>query len=54
MNAPYKLILIILACLLFLLAGLGGPWGTAPDGWPYRGRLIAWGLFCWALSEIVR
>lgn len=54
MKAPFKLILIILACLLFMLAGLGGPWaGSPPADWPWRGRLIAWGLFCWCLSGIV-
>ena len=53
MKAPFHLLLICAAILLFFAAGLAGPWGTAPNEWPYRGRLIAWGLFCWALSEIV-
>jgi hypothetical protein len=53
MKAPFKLILLILACLLFLLAGLGGPWSPAPAEWPWRGRMIAWGLFCFTLSFLV-
>jgi hypothetical protein len=53
MKAPIHLILVILACLLFLLAGLGGPWATPATEWPWRGRMIAWGLFCWCLSGIV-
>jgi hypothetical protein len=52
MNAPVHLILIVLACVLFFLAGLGGPWQGA-DAWPYRGRLVAWGLFCWCVSTLV-
>jgi hypothetical protein len=50
MKAPFHLLLIVAAVLLFLFAGLGG-W-LAPE-WPHRTRLIAWGLFCWCLSEIV-
>lgn len=53
MKAPFHLILIVLACVLFLLAGLGGPWTAGPPEWPWRGRLVAWGLFCWSLSTIV-
>lgn len=51
MKAPFHLILIVLACVLFLLAGLGEFFAAAP--WPWSGRLVAWGLFCWALSTIV-
>jgi hypothetical protein len=51
MKAPFHLILIVLAMLLFLLAGLGDFLAGGPWAWTYR--LIAWGLFCWALSEIV-
>jgi hypothetical protein len=50
-HATWRVALLILAVLLFGLAGLGGPW-AAPD-WPWRGRLMAWGLFCWALSTLV-
>ena len=55
MNAPVHLILIVLACVLFLLAGLGDFFGRAEPAtpWPWSGRLIAWGLFCWSLSTIV-
>lgn len=53
MRTPIHTLLICAAILLFLFAGLAGPWGPAPAEWPWRGRLIAWGLFCWALSEIV-
>jgi hypothetical protein len=52
MNAPFHLIFVILAVLLFLLAGLGE--FVAPARWPWSNRLIAWGLFCWALSTIVK
>jgi hypothetical protein len=53
LKAPFKLIMIIIACLLFLGAGLAGPWGTPPAEWPWRGRMIAWGLFFWAASTLV-
>lgn len=54
-HAPLKLIMLIIACVLFLLAGLGGPWtGTPqPSEWPWRGRMIAWGLFFWCASLFV-
>jgi hypothetical protein len=52
MTAPYNLILLILSCLLFMLAGLGEFFAAAP--WPWGNRLIAWGLFCYVLSLIVR
>lgn len=53
MKAPFKLILVVLACVLFFLASIGGPWSPGPPDWPWRGRLIAFGLFAWALSTIV-
>lgn len=55
MKAPFKLILIVVACVLFLLGGLGDIFyrPAAPAPWPWSGRLIAWGLFCWCLSTIV-
>jgi hypothetical protein len=53
LKAPFKLVFLILACLLFLLAGVAGPWAPAPPEWPWRGRLVAFGLFCWTLSELV-
>jgi hypothetical protein len=43
-------ILMILACFLFFLAGIGGL--MAAD-WPHRTRAIAWGLFCWSLSIVL-
>jgi hypothetical protein len=52
MKTPIHTLLICAAILLFLGAGIAGPW-NAPSDWPFRGRLIAWGLFCWSLSEIV-
>lgn len=53
-HAPLKLVFLVLACVLFLLAGLGGPWtGAPPAEWPYRGRLLAWGLFFWCASSFV-
>lgn len=50
MKAPIHLLLICAAILLFGFAMLGG-W-AAPE-WPWRYRLVAAGLFCWSLSEIV-
>lgn len=41
-----RLILLVLACLLFGLAAFGWP---APVE-PYRTKIIAAGLFCWTLS----
>ena len=51
MEAPWHLLLIVAAILLFLFAGVGG-W-LAPE-WPHRTRVIAWGLFAWSLSTIVK
>jgi hypothetical protein len=48
----FHLVLRILAILLFFLAGLGGGWAT-PTVWPWNGRLVSWGLFCWCLSEVI-
>ena len=46
------LALQILACVLFFLGGIGGGWSlTNPPVWPWNGRLVSWGLFCWCLSE---
>jgi hypothetical protein len=42
-------LLMMLAIVLFFLAGVGYAWTPAP--WPWNGRLIAIGLFCWALSS---
>jgi hypothetical protein len=46
-NISVSLVLFILACVFFAFAG--GAWWAAPD-WPWRNRLLAWGLFCWAVS----
>jgi hypothetical protein len=51
MEAPIHLLLICAAILLFLFAGVGA-WNS-PE-WPWRYRLMAWGLCCWALSTIVK
>lgn len=53
MKAPIHLILIILSMLLFLGAGVSGSWASPAVEWPWRGRLIAWGLFFYVLSELV-
>jgi hypothetical protein len=45
-SAPLHLIFLILAMVLFLLAGFGWP---APVE-PYRVKLIGAGLFFWVLS----
>ncbi len=50
--APLKLIFTVLACLLFLFAGV--MWFTPPDREPYRVRLIALGLFFWSVSTLLR
>jgi hypothetical protein len=52
-HAPFKLIMLIIACVLFVLAGLGGPWTNPQSEWPWRGRMIAWGLFFWCASSFV-
>lgn len=44
--APLRLILIVLAIVLFAIAGFGWP---APVE-PYRLKFIGAGLFFWALS----
>lgn len=43
-----RLVLMIVALVLFVLAALG-PQGLEP----VRQRLIAGGLFCWALTLVV-
>jgi hypothetical protein len=42
MNAPYKLILLVLAFVCFLLVALGVPTG--------KYNLLGAGLACWVLS----
>jgi len=56
MEASFHLILIVLACVLFFLAGVGDFFGRGEPHtpWPWSGRLIAWGLCFWALSTIVK
>jgi len=44
--APLELIFVVLALVLFALAGFGWP---APIE-PYRTKLVAMGLFFWCLS----
>jgi len=51
-RAPLHLIFVVLAVVFFGLAAFVGPWNVppgTPDTW-YRGRLIAAGLFFWAVS----
>lgn len=49
---PYLiLLLLVLACVLFGLAGLGVPYSPPPS--TYRYNLVAWGLACMTLAEIL-
>jgi hypothetical protein len=41
------LFIFVLGCALFFLAALPYP---VAEPWPWRGRLIAAGLFCWSVS----
>ena len=43
--------LMLLAIVLFFLASVGYAWTPTP--WPWNGRLIAAGLFCWSLSTVL-
>jgi len=45
-SAPLRLILMVLAVVLFFIAATAWP---APVE-PYRTKLIAGGLFCWSIS----
>jgi hypothetical protein len=47
MHVTLGLFLVVLALVLFALAGLGIPN-------PPRFQFIAWGLFCWLLSITIR
>jgi len=51
MDAPWALILRILAFLLFLIAGMW--FKAAPEYYPHRLSLIAFGLASGTLSFIV-
>ena len=42
--------LFILALVLFFFAAFPYPLAPSPSWDPWRGRLIAAGLFCWACS----
>ena len=46
-SAPIRVFLLVLAVVLFFIAAVAWP---APVE-PYRTKLIAAGLFCWALSN---
>jgi len=49
---PYLiLILLVLAFVLFALAGLGVPY--SPPSAPARWNFIGWGLACMVLAEIL-
>lgn len=47
MHVTISLFLVVLALVLFALAGLGIPS-------PQRFQFIGWGLFAWLLSTLVR
>ncbi len=49
-GAPIRIFLMVAAVLLFGFAAFAGPWSGAPGEPWYRHKLIAGGLFCWALS----
>jgi len=49
MNAPWKLICLVLALVLFFIAAVFI--SIIPE--PHRARLIAAGLFFWVLAQIV-
>jgi len=51
MDAPWQLILRVLAFLLFVIAGLW--FRAAPDYYPHRLSLIAFGLAAGTLSFLV-
>ena len=47
------LILLVLAFVLFLIAG--ATFFRNPDpGWPWRFGMVAIGLACWVLSEVLK
>jgi hypothetical protein len=48
MRTPIHTFLFVAAVLCFLAAAVGS-WVT-PEPWPYHGRLVALGLFFWAMS----
>jgi hypothetical protein len=48
-----NLILLVFAFVMFVLAGLGVPW-PPPQPWPWPYRLVAWGLACWVLTDILK
>ncbi len=47
-NAPLKLIFVVLALVMFLIAGFGWPAHVEP----YRMKFIGIGLFFWLLSTL--
>jgi hypothetical protein len=47
-NAPFRLILVVLALVFWAFAAFPYAWG--PEPWPWRERFIAAGLFCYGLS----
>lgn len=44
----FALILVVLAFVLFLIAGV-----PAEEPWPYRTRLVCFGLAAFALAEVI-
>jgi hypothetical protein len=48
MHATWRLILVVLAVVLFFIATVV----PQPEPWYWRSRFIAAGLFCWCLSTI--
>jgi len=51
MQAPWKLICLVFALVLFAIAAFFNAW--TPNPWPWTERLIAAGLFFYVLSIIV-
>ena len=42
---------LLLAICCFFLGSVGYVWTPGP--WPWNGRLISFGLFCWSLSTVI-
>lgn len=49
-QSPVREFLFVLALVLFFLAAFPYPVGPSPIFDPWRWRILAAGLFCWALS----
>ncbi len=49
MNAPWRLICLVFALVLFAIGGFG--WLAPVE--PYRTKIISAGLFFWVLSQLL-